>query len=130
MKEALSIETERMDDIPLLLTHMQRMQLAALLDKHFPTHGLRKGLSMGDLTVVWLAHVLSQADHRMNRVQEWGSRRLSTLRGCGLEVLSSQDLTDDRLADVLRLLSDDGNWRASEHDLLGRLLRVYEWEAR
>ncbi len=130
MKEALSIETERMDDIPLLLTHMQRMQLAALLDKHFPTHGLRKGLSMGDLTVVWLAHVLSQADHRMNRVQEWGSRRLSTLRGCGLEVLSSQDLTDDRLADVLRLLSDDGNWRAFEHDLMGRLLRVYEWEAR
>lgn len=47
MKEALSIETERTDDIPLLLTHMQRMQVAALLDKHFPTHGLRKGLSMG-----------------------------------------------------------------------------------
>jgi transposase len=129
MKEALSIETERMDDIPLLLTHMQRMQVAALLDKHFPTHGLRKGLSVGDLTVVWLAHVLSQADHRMNRVQEWGSQRLCTLQGCGLEALSSQDLTDDRLADVLRLLADDGNWRAFEHELMGRLLRVYEWSA-
>jgi transposase len=71
MKEALSIETERMDDIPLLLINMQRMQLAALLDKYFPAHGLRQGLSVGQLTVVWLTHLLSQADHRLNRVQEW-----------------------------------------------------------
>jgi transposase len=130
MKEALSIETERMDDIPLLLTHMQRMQLAALLDKHFPAHGLRKGVSVGELSVVWLAHILSQADHRMNRVQEWGSRRLESIRGCGLEALTPQDLTDDRLADVLHLLSDDGNFRAFEHELMGHLVRVYEWEAR
>jgi hypothetical protein len=33
MKEALSIETERMDDIPLLIMHMQRMKLSELLDK-------------------------------------------------------------------------------------------------
>lgn len=129
MKEALSIETERMDDIPLLLTHMQRMHLAALLDKYFPAHGLRQGLSVGQLTVVWLTHLLSQADHRMNRVQEWGRRRLSTLRGCGLEALTPQDLTDDRLADVLRLLSNDERFRAFEHDLMGQLLRVYAWSA-
>jgi len=52
MKEALSIETERMDDLPLLLTHMQRMQLAALLDKHIPTHSHRKGVSVGELCVI------------------------------------------------------------------------------
>lgn len=126
MKEALSIETERMDDIPLLLTHMHRMRLAELLDQHMPTHGLRQGLSVGQLCVVWLAHILSQADHRMNRVQEWGSRRLETLRGCGLESLSVQDLTDDRLADVLRLLSDDGHWKAFEQELMGQLVRVYD----
>jgi len=129
MKEALSIETERTDDIPLLLTHMQRMQLAILLDKHFPTHGLRKGLSMGELILVWLTHVLSQADHRMNRVQEWVSRRLTTLRGCGLADLTPLDVTDDRLADVLRVLSDDERYRAFEQELMGHLLRVYDLEA-
>jgi transposase len=129
MKEALSIETERMDDIPLLLTHMQRMHLAELLDKHIPTHGHRKGLSVGELSVVWLAHILSQADHRMNRVQEWASRRLETLRGSGMDELCLQDLTDDRLADVLRLLSDDGHWCAFEQDLMGQLLRVYDLPA-
>jgi transposase len=129
MKETLSIETERTDDIPLLLTHMQRMQVAALLDKHFPTHGLRKGLSMGELTQVWLVHVLSQADHRMNQVQEWASRRLTTLRGCGLESLTPLDMTDDRLADVLRLLADDERYRAFEQELMGHLLRVYALDA-
>jgi transposase len=129
MKEALSIETERTDDIPLLLTQMQRMQVAILLDKHFPTHGLRKGLSMGELTQVWLVHVLSQADHRMNRVQEWVSRRMNTLRGCGVVELTPLDVTDDRLADVLRLLANDERYRAFEQELMGHLLRVYELDA-
>jgi transposase len=126
MKEALSIETERMDDLPLLLTHMKRMRVAELLDQHIPTHGQRKGLSVGELSVVWLAHILSQADHRMNRVQEWASRRLSTLRGCGMNTLSVQDMTDDRLADVLRLLSESGSWYAFEQELMGHLVRVYD----
>ncbi len=129
MKEALSIETERTDDIPLLLTHMQRMQVATLLDKHFATHGRRKGLSMGELTQVWLVHVLSQADHRMNRVSDWVSRRLTTLRGSGVADLTPLDVTDDRLADVLRLLSDDERYRAFEQELMGQLLRVYELDA-
>src|SRR2546426_10857667 len=125
MKEALSIETERMDDIPLLITHMQRMKVAELLDKHIPTHGQRKGLSVGELSIVWLAHILSQADHRMNRVQEWAMRRLDTLRGCGMNALQAQDLTDDRLADILRLLSDDAHWQACEQELMGQLGPVY-----
>lgn len=129
MKEALSIETERTDDIPLLLTHMQRMQVASLLDKHFPTHGLRKGLSMGELSMVWLTHVLSQADHRMNRVQDWAKSHLITLRGCGLKSLRPLDVTDDRLADILRLLSDDERYRAFEQELMGHLLRVYDLQA-
>nr|WP_244422331.1 IS1634 family transposase [Ktedonobacter racemifer] len=118
-----------MDDLPLLLTHMQRMHLAELLDKHIPTHGQRKGLSVGELSVVWLAHILSQADHRMNRVQEWATRRLSTLRGCGMSTLCPQDVTDDRLADVLRLLSDDVHWQACEQELMEQLVRVYDLPA-
>lgn len=129
MKEALSIETERMDDIPLLITHMQRMKIAELLDKHIPTHGQRKGLSVGELSVVWLAHILSQADHRMNRVKAWASRRLGTLRGSGMNAFCLQDVTDDRLADVLRLLADDVHWQAFEQELMGHLLRVYDLSA-
>ena len=129
MKEALSIEAERVDDIPLLIAYMQHMNLAGLLDKHFPVHGNRRGLSLGGVSMVWLTHLLSQADHRMNRVQEWATRRLETLHGCGVNTLEPGDLTDDRLADVLRALSGDVHWQAFEQELMGQLVRVYDLQA-
>ena len=39
MPETLTITTERVDDIPLLLAQMQQMELPQLLETHFPTHG-------------------------------------------------------------------------------------------
>src|SRR5713226_6250830 len=129
MNEPLTIRTERVDDIALLLAQMQRMDIARLLDAHFPTHGNREGLSLGVVTTIWLTHLLSQADHRMNRVQPWAERRLETLRGCSEESLEVRDLADDRLADVLRHLSDDERWRAFEQELTGQLVRVYDLQA-
>ncbi|SRR5712691_2451576 len=126
MNEALTIKTERVDDIPLLLAQMQRMGLVELLDRHFPTHGNRVGLSLGWVTTLWLTHVLSQADHRMNHVQSWAEQRLETLRGCSDATLEVRDLSDDRLADVLRDLSDDTRWREFEQELTGQLVRVYD----
>src|SRR5947199_2627724 len=129
MNEALTITTERVDDIPLLLAQMQRMDLALLRDAHFPMHGNREGLSLGVVTTIWFTHILSQADHRMNRVQPWAERRLETLRACSDATLEVRDLGDDRLADVLRHLSDDERWRAFEGELTGQLVRVYDLRA-
>jgi transposase len=122
----MSITTERVDDIPLLLAHMQRMGLAALLDTHFPTHGNWQGLSLGGVTTLWLAHVLSQGDHRMNHVQAWAEHRQETLGRCLAEPVTGRDVNDDRLAEVLHELSEDEQWRAFEHALSGQLLRVYD----
>ncbi len=129
MNEPLTILTERVDDIPLLLAQMQRMSIARLLDEHFPTHGNRTGLSLGVVTVIWLTHVHTPADHRMNHVQPWAERRLETLRACSDGSLEVRDLGDDRLADVLRHLSDDARWRAFEQELTGQLVRVYDLHA-
>ena len=128
MRETLNIETERVDDIPLLLAHMQHMNLAPLLDKHIPVHGNRKGLSLGNVIIVWLAHILSEGDHRMNHVQEWAMRRIETIRSRGLNLFEAEDMTDDRLADVLRMLSDDAHWVAFEQELMGNLVRVYNMQ--
>src|SRR5712692_6707499 len=129
MNEPLTIRTERVDDVPLLLAQMERMGIARLLDAHFPTNGNREGLSLGKVTTIWLTHVLSQADHRMNRVQPWAERRLGTLRGCSDASLQVRDLGDDRLADVLEYLSNDERWRAFEGELTGQLVRVYDLHA-
>lgn len=102
------------------------MGVAALLDAHFPVHGNWSGLSLGATTVVWLTHVLSQADHRLSQVQPWVERLLETLAAGVGQPVRALDVADDRLAAVLEALSDDTRWAAFEGALTGRLLRVYD----
>jgi len=52
MTERADIDTERMDDISLLMARMYRMRPPLLLECHFPMHGNR-----GGLTMVWTAVV-------------------------------------------------------------------------
>src|SRR5215831_13285614 len=122
MNETLSILSERVDDIPLLLAQVARMGVQPLLDMHFPTHGNWQGLSLGWVTVIWLAHILSQADHRLNHVEPWVEQRLHTLRGGTGQLVHPLDVSDDRLAAVLEALSDDDRWRAFESTLNQHLL--------
>jgi len=126
MTETLTLTSERVDDIPLLIAQQERMGVAALLDKHFPAHGNWQGLSLGHVTVGWLTHILSEADHRMNHVQPWAEQRQETLSQCLKQSVSALDFSDDRLAAVACALSDDANWEAFEVDLNGHLLRVYD----
>ena len=125
MNEMPSILTERVDDIPLLVAQMRRMELPSLIDSYFVAHGNRQGLSVGWTATVWLAHILSQADHRLNQVQPWLERRLATMRGSTGQPVTALDLTDDRLAALLRTLADDATWRPFEQALGRTLLRVY-----
>lgn len=125
MTEMLTVISERVDDIPLLLAQQERMGVPSLLDEHFPTHGNWQGLSLGWVAAVWLTHILSQADHRLNHVQPWATRRLETLGGCTGQPVRALDFSDDRLEEVLHALSNDDRWDAFESGLNQRLLRVY-----
>jgi transposase len=129
MTERLTLTTERVDDIPLLLAQMERMGLPPLLDQHFATHGNWVGLSLGWVSVLWLTHILSEADHRLNHVEPWADQRLHTLQACTRQLVHPLDVSDDRLATVLEALSDDTRWSACEGALNHHLLRVYDLQA-
>jgi transposase len=124
-----TITNERVDDIPVLLAQQNRMGVAALLNKHFVPHGHWQGASLGEITTVWLSYVLSEGDHRLNYVEEWVSQRLTTLRQYGDETLTVGDFRDDRLAIILRLLSDGPRWNAFEQELNQHTMRVYDLKA-
>ena len=126
MAEILKIATERVDDIPLLLAQLERMGVQPLLDEHFPTHRNWVGLSLGWVTVIWLTHLLSEANHRLNQAEPWAEQRLQTLRSCTGQPVHPLDLSDDRLAGVLEALSDDPPWQAFEGAFTQPLLRVYD----
>src|SRR5712691_8964541 len=101
MTEHLTLKHERVDDLPLLLAQLDRMQVAKLLDGCFPTHGNGEGLSLGQVVSVWLAFILSEANHWLSHVEPWAERRLQTLTTClGTEV-RALDFSEDRLAAAL-----------------------------
>src|SRR5579872_5168535 len=76
------IKTESVDDVPVLIAQAQRMGIPALIDQVFPVHGNWSGLSMGWVTAVWLAHILSEANHHLNHVQPWVASRLDVVSTC------------------------------------------------
>ena len=123
---ASKIVAERVDDIPVLLTHLEQMGVPGLLDEHFPTHGNWEGLSLGWTATIWLVHILSQADHRLSRVQDWVAKHGETLRRCTGQVLEELDFTDDRLGAVLRYFNEDDAWVRYEQGQGQCLLRVYD----
>jgi transposase len=102
------------------------MGISPLIDEYFPSHGNWQGLSPGDTTCVWLTHLLSEADHRLNHVRSWAEKRLLTLDETLDATVTALDFTDDRLALLLDRLSEDQAWSAFETALNGRLIRVYD----
>src|SRR2546421_1738497 len=128
MKEELSLTTERIDDFVVLLALMQQMDLPAIVDRHVPRHWLQRGLSWGWTASIWLAHIISQGDHRKLTVRDWVRQAHSTLEQVtGLDIRET-DFTDDRLTIVLRHLSDAARWQAIEQELGQHLVRVYALE--
>jgi transposase len=126
MAETLTIVSERVDDIPVLLAQLNRMGLQPLLDEHFPTHGNWVGLSLGWVSVLWLTHILSEGDHRLNHVVPWAKQRLHTFQAGTEQPVHPLDVSDDRLATVLEALSHDTRWSAFEGALNQHTVRVYD----
>jgi len=126
MKPEIAITTERIDDFPLLLEVMIRLGFPGLIDQHLKRHGLHQGLSWGWMTAIWLAHILTESDHRKLPVQAWVRQAGETIeRITGMKV-SELDFTDDRLTLLLRRLSKAATWQAIETELGRNILRVYE----
>ncbi|MFQ5343312.1 MAG: IS1634 family transposase [Anaerolineae bacterium] len=122
----VTVQTERVNDIPLLLKQQQTMGIAALIDGIVPRHGNRRGLSLGWMITGWLCYILSERDHRLSFVEEWASGQLETLNKLLPGQVTAPDFADDRLGEALRLLSQDAVWFELENQLSQRLVRVYQ----
>jgi transposase len=126
MTEQLSVTTERVDDIPIVLAQSDDMGIPELLDEYFKPHGNWEGTSLGWTTAIWVAHIVSEGDHRMNQVQDWVAQRLQTLHRCTGQEVREQSWSDDRLALVLDALAQPEAWQGFERALNQRIIRVYQ----
>lgn len=122
----VSVQTERIDDIPLLIKQQEVMGIADIVDSVVVRHGNRIGLSLGWMMVGWLSYIMSESDHRLSYVEDWASTHLKTLNSVMPTPVIAQDFSDDRLGEALRMLSHNPVWEQLEHKLGQRLVSVYK----
>jgi len=76
MEQLNNTTSERVDDLPVIIHWLSQMQIQLSIDRELPTpHGNRLGLSNGQLAVLFLTYILTQADHRLCAVESWGKAR-------------------------------------------------------
>ena len=125
MDATLELTHERVDDVPLLLGFLARLQLPEILDRHFPAHPLHQGLSNGWLTTVWITYILSRADHRKSPVQAWAEELQHTLETLIGQRIRPVEFSDDRLTLLLKRLDTQPAWESLEADLWHTHCDVY-----
>ena len=120
------ITSERIDDLPLLLRWLLDMHIDQLIDAVLKSpHGNRQGLSYGQLTVVFVAYILTECNHFLSPVCDWGTRHqhaLTQALGCPIR---DTDFTDERMEDLLDAVGRDEVGEALEAQLGQHLIRAY-----
>lgn len=92
------MKIERVDDIPLIISELESIDLSGLFNEYFPDHGNWQGLSGGQVLTTFLTYVLSCSDHRLSHVEPWVEGRVHVLGHClRTSDITPGDFTDDRL---------------------------------
>ena len=125
MDATLELTHERVDDVPLLLGFLVKLQFPEILDRYLPHHPLHQGLSNGWLITVWIAYILSRADHRKSPVQAWAEKLRHTLEALIGQPIRPVEFGDDRLTLVLKRLAEPAVWDLLEADLWHAHCDVY-----
>lgn len=122
----LDVQTEAVEDIPVLIAKLKRMRILELAERHYVAHGNWQGCSVGQMIIVWLTYILSEGDHRLSHVQEWVQAREKTLSACLNTHIRAEDFSDDRLGIILDMFGVDESWQLFDCDMTQGILRVYD----
>src|SRR5262249_8173908 len=121
------LRVEVVADLPVLWATLQRLDLPAMLDRHFPAPVHWKGpLTPGEVLAVWLLYLVSQGDHRLKQVQPWAQQHQGTLCSLLGKAVLPVHFHDDRLADWLGRLGQGASFSALERELNQHTIRVYQ----
>ena len=113
---------ERVDSIPLLIAWMDQMQIAATIDQHWQPHREWDGLSYGQLTVLFIAFVLQQREHRLSAFEDWLQQHRHVVQATTGWVLGPKEGTDDRLGILLQTLGSNAETLQAFHHQHGQHL--------
>jgi transposase len=125
MKEERKVETERLDELPVLIEWLKQMKVDAIIDEHTQAHGLWGGMSKGVLGLTWIAQMIMTGDHRKVRLNEMLQRNRRSLGArLGCEIRASE-FNDDRLGRLLKDLGSGETAEEMEREMSAHCIRYY-----
>jgi len=126
--ETVEINSEQIDDIPVIVEWLKKMEIAKWIDKSLSEpHGNHQGMSYGQLSVLLLTYIITQADHRLCAVESWVKQHLKVLEWVTGWSIGEKDTSDDRLARVVEELGIQTEACAQIELKIGQhLIRAYE----
>src|SRR3954452_4293406 len=93
------VRVEAVADLPVLWATLQRLDLVATLDRHFPAPAHWQGpLSPGEGLALWLLLLVSQADNALILVEHWVPQPRGVLSALMAKTVLPVHAHDDRLA--------------------------------
>jgi transposase len=125
MKDERTVETERLDDLPVLIAWLKQMKVDTIINDHTHAHRLWRGISKGSLGMTWIAHMMMTGDHRKVRLNEMLQR---TRRSLGVMLgseIRASEFNDDRLGRLLKDLGSGETAEEIEREMNAHCLRYY-----
>ena len=125
MHPELTVTSEQINSLPLLVGIIEDMGIRHLIDAHVTPHGHWQGISVGTAVTIWLSCLLQERDHRLVLVRDWATARAHTLNTLLDITLRDTDCSDDRLATILTKLGEPETQAALDAALVQQWVRVY-----
>ncbi len=126
--DSMEVNSERVDDIPVIVEWLKQMEIAKWIDQKLSQpHGNHQGRSYGQLSVLLLTYIITQADHRLCAVEDWVEAHRQTLASSTGWSIGEKEATDDRLARVVEELGkQEEACQLIEQKLGQHLIRTYQ----
>jgi transposase len=125
MTNERTVETERIDDLPVLIEWLKQMKVDTIIDDHTHTHRLWGGISKGLLGLTWIAHMIMTGDHRKVRLNEMLQRNRRSLGVMLGSEIRPSEFNDDRLGRLLKDLGSGETAEDIEREMSAHCLRYY-----
>lgn len=95
-------KVERVDQIPIVLHWLIKMKVDTLIDSVWScSNNNWKGLSYGQLSVLFITYVIYSLNHRLSYMETWVLEHKTVLEKITNWTIGDKDATDDRLAILL-----------------------------
>ena len=121
------IRIKRVDELPLILSWLLKMGIVEIIDGIWQPHGQWKGLSYGQLALLFVTYIIHQRSHRLMKIERWLNDHRTVIEQVTGWSIRPKEATDDHIGLLLdEVGSSEEKGVILQQELGEYLIRAYE----